>query len=64
VREHDAGYVIQPGAIPDLVDALRTLAADASQRQRLGANGRQAAEQYFNRETIVTCFIQHLETNL
>src|SRR3989449_11531261 len=44
VREHRVGIAVAPGDAPSLVEALRTLSADAALRQELGANGRRTAE--------------------
>ena len=64
VRDHQAGLVVKPGDINGLVQALCTLCAQPSLRQTLGANGRRAAEQFFDRAQIADRFIKHLETNL
>jgi len=64
VRKHGAGLVVQPGDLAGLVRALRTLAADAGLRQRMGANGRAAAVRDFDRTKIVGRFIDFLEQHL
>jgi glycosyltransferase involved in cell wall biosynthesis len=64
VREHEAGLVVQPGDIGGLVDALRSLHNQPELRERLGKNGRQAAETHFNRDLIAARFINLLERNL
>ncbi|HWC75402.1 MAG TPA: glycosyltransferase family 4 protein, partial [Gemmatimonadales bacterium] len=61
VRDADAGLVVEPGDTAGLAAALRTLAGDASLRDRLGANGRSAAEQQFNRPEIGARFVAFLE---
>lgn len=63
IRQHDAGIVVSPGDISGLVDALNTLKQASELRQRLGANGRRAAEQYFNRDIIASNFISYLESS-
>lgn len=61
---YEVGRVATPGDIDAIVRALRELADDAELRDRLGANGRRAAQTHFNRDTIVAGFIQHLEHHL
>lgn len=63
VREHRVGIVVAPGDGPGLVEALRTLRADAALRQELGANGRRTAERLFDKADIDTAFIEYLEDN-
>ena len=63
VREHRVGIVVAPGDARGLVDALRTLSADAALRQELGANGRRTAEQLFDKHDIDNAFIEYLEDN-
>jgi glycosyltransferase involved in cell wall biosynthesis len=61
VQEQEAGLVVRPGDEQGLVAALRTLAGDPALRDRLGANGRRAAERYFNRSEIADRFVEYLE---
>lgn len=64
VREHQAGIVVQPGDINGLTEAVRQLSEQPELRAQLGENGRKAAENYFNRDIIVTRFIHYLEEHL
>jgi glycosyltransferase involved in cell wall biosynthesis len=64
VRDHDAGLVVAPGDLSGLVHALRTLSSDGDLRGRLGANGRAAAERFFDRGRVAGTFIDMLEQNL
>jgi len=64
VREHEAGLIVKPGDLDGLIKALRTLNALPALRQRLGENGRRAAEECFNRVKIAERFIDYLETRL
>jgi glycosyltransferase involved in cell wall biosynthesis len=64
VNEHQAGITVEPGDIKGLVQALKTLLAQPQLRRTLGENGRCAAEQHFDRETIVSRFREFLEENL
>jgi colanic acid biosynthesis glycosyl transferase WcaI len=64
VREHRAGIVVEPGDIAGFTRALRTLRGQPNLRRMLGENGRQAAEQHFDRAKIVARFIEHLEASL
>jgi glycosyltransferase involved in cell wall biosynthesis len=63
VCQHKAGIGIKPGAINDLVWAIRRLHMDPPLRRTLGQNGRRATEQIFDRTRIAKRFIDHLETN-
>jgi len=64
VEQHGAGLVVAPGDRAGLVNAFRRLAADAPLRQRLGANGRVAAVQHFDRKHTAARFIDLLEQRL
>ena len=61
VRRHDAGIVVAPGDVAGLGNALQALSCNADLRSRLGANGRAAAVQFFNRDTIAARLIGALE---
>jgi glycosyltransferase involved in cell wall biosynthesis len=43
----EAGFLIDPGAIPDLADRIAILVGDANLRTRMGANGRHRVESDF-----------------
>ncbi len=64
VRQHQAGFAVQPGDIGAFVAALRYLATDAELRLRMGAAGRRAAEICFDRAQIFQdferCLVQDL----
>lgn len=64
VNEHQAGITVEPGDVEGLVQALKTLLAQPQLRRTLGENGRRAAEQHFDRETIVSRFREFLEQKL
>ncbi len=64
VRDYEAGIVVAPGDVAGLVDALRTLSSNPELRHRLGANGRAAAVQWFDRRQIAGRFIAFLERHL
>lgn len=64
VRRHRAGIVVAPGDLAGLATALRTLRDQPALRAELGANGRRAAEQHFDRAAIARRFIALLEANL
>lgn len=64
VRDNRAGFVVKPGNIPELVDALSKLQNDPDCRAELGSNGRAAAVQSYNRDKIVNRFIQYLQERL
>ena len=64
VRDHQTGLVVEPGDIASLVQAIRTLYSRPDLCTTFGENGRRVAEQYFDRSTISTRFIDHLESCL
>lgn len=64
VREHEAGFAVEPGDIRGLAEVLRLLRDDSQLRLKMGENGRRAAEQYFDRAKIAAKFINHLEAEL
>jgi len=64
VRRHDAGIVVAPGDVAGLGNALQALSSNADLRGRLGANGRAAAVQFFDRGAIAAQFIDSLEEGL
>jgi glycosyltransferase involved in cell wall biosynthesis len=64
INDHQAGITVEPGDITGLVQALKTLLAQPQLRKTLGENGRRAAEQHFDRETIVSGFREFLEQKL
>jgi glycosyltransferase involved in cell wall biosynthesis len=64
VRQHDAGICVAPGDLAGLVRALGALSCNAELRARLGANGRAAAVQFFDRSHIASRFIDFLERPL
>jgi glycosyltransferase involved in cell wall biosynthesis len=64
VRKHNAGIVVKPGDIAGLANALKTLASNSELRGELGANGRRAAEQFYDRNVIVDRLIGFLNEQL
>ncbi len=64
VCTHNAGIVVKPGDIAGLAHALATLASKPALRRELGANGRRAAEQFYDRTVIVERFSEFLQNDL
>jgi glycosyltransferase involved in cell wall biosynthesis len=64
VENHRAGLVVAPGDLGGLVNACRILVADEALRRRLGANGRAAAVQHYDRTRSTARFIDLLEQRL
>ena len=64
VRDHQTGIVVNPGDVEGLQHAIRMLYSQPDLRKTLGENGHRVAEQYFDRSTISTRFIDHLESCL
>lgn len=63
LREHQTGIVVEPGDIPSLVQAIRSLYTRLDLRATFGEDGRRVAEQYFDRFSIASRFIKHLESS-
>ena len=61
VRETGAGLVVPPGDVRCLAEALDRLARDEHLRSAMGAAGRRAALDRFDRKTIAAKFVAHLE---
>jgi colanic acid biosynthesis glycosyl transferase WcaI len=61
VQRYRAGITVQPGDINGFVRAVQSLRDDGELRKELGANGRRAAQNHFDRKDIDTRFINHLE---
>lgn len=62
VRSAQAGIVVMPGDIEGLADALRRLARSADERLRLGAAGRVAAVEGYDRTRLCDAFVKVLES--
>jgi glycosyltransferase involved in cell wall biosynthesis len=62
VQRHDAGLAVPPGDPSSLARALRTFVERPELRQRMGSNGRRAAEAQYDRRAIMETFISTLET--
>jgi glycosyltransferase involved in cell wall biosynthesis len=61
VRAHGCGLIVSPGDVDGIAQAIRRLATDADLRQRLGDNGRLAAQAHFDHQTIMDRFADFLE---
>jgi glycosyltransferase involved in cell wall biosynthesis len=62
VNQSHAGLVVEPGNVDGLVEALEQLCQQPATRERLGAQGRLAAQQSFDRQLIVGRFLDFLES--
>jgi colanic acid biosynthesis glycosyl transferase WcaI len=62
VRATECGIVVTPGDVDGLADALQRLASSPDERLRLGAAGRAAALEQFDRRRLCDDFIQALES--
>lgn len=60
IRKHDAGLVVEPENINELVQVIQRLCSDRELRSRLGQNGRLAVENDFDREKIAIRFMDRL----
>lgn len=64
VREHKSGYVVNPGDIGSLGSAIQELKNRPELCEELGANGRRAAENHFDRSVFIQRFIDFLSAHL
>ncbi|NOT61803.1 MAG: glycosyltransferase family 4 protein [Acidobacteria bacterium] len=64
VKENNTGLVVIPGDITGLADALRRLSREPALRAELGNNGRQTAVSHFDRQNIISRFVDYLEKHL
>ena len=62
VQETGCGIVVQPGDINSLSSALRFMHAHPEECKRMGAAGRKAATEHFDREAIVNSFALFLQS--
>lgn len=60
IRKYDAGLVVEPENINELVQVIQRLCSDRELRSRLGQNGRLAVENDFDREKIAIRFMDRL----
>ena len=56
----DCGVVVEPGDVQAFVDALRQLAAEGEQRERLGKAARRYAEDNLSKDSVLSRFEQKL----
>jgi glycosyltransferase involved in cell wall biosynthesis len=61
VRRCDCGFAVEPGETKMLVDVLGRLIENQSLRRKMGARGREAALERFDRSKIADAFIDFLE---
>ena len=64
VQQSDAGLVVTPGDVRGIADAAKALLREPAMRERLGRNGRRAAEARFDRTDIADRFIDFLAGSL
>lgn len=64
VKDTQAGIVVQPGDVESLASVLLDLSSDHEKRKQLGANGRRASTEQFDRRLIAAKFIAFLEEQL
>jgi len=64
VRDSQAGIAVEPGDAEGMAGALRRLALDRDDRQRLGQAGVNAAKTRFDRVAVTDAFVTYLEQNL
>jgi colanic acid biosynthesis glycosyl transferase WcaI len=64
VEKTGCGLAVKPHDIDALAAAIKSLVLQPEQRREFGAQGRQAAEETFNRDLIVEKFIDFLQDDL
>ncbi|HZU87008.1 MAG TPA: glycosyltransferase, partial [Anaerolineaceae bacterium] len=60
VQNSNCGLVVRPGDIDGIADALRFLLMHPESRHEMGANGRAAAAEKYDRSIIARNFSRHL----
>ncbi len=61
VQEAKCGLVVRPGDVSGIADALRFLLTHSERRRKMGANGRVAALEKYDRAAIARNFSRHLQ---
>jgi glycosyltransferase involved in cell wall biosynthesis len=64
VKSSDCGICVKPGDISGLIGAIRFLADSPTERERLGKNGRIAAEKKYDRSITYKKFLNFLSAGL
>lgn len=62
VDKYNTGLIAEPDNPEDIANNALLLAHDQNLRQKLGANGRRAVEQFYSREKIALDFEEHLSS--
>lgn len=62
VHGHETGKAVPPGDVAALTAAIRTLADDSSLREACGLRARRYAEQYLDKDHILSAFEKQLKT--
>lgn len=52
IREENCGFIVDPGDVDGLIDAVMELKSDEQLRQKMGINGRKAFEQKYTTKVI------------
>ncbi len=62
VREENCGYVVDPGDVDGLINAITELKSNEQLRQKMGINGRKAFEQKYTTKKIAEKYISLINT--
>ena len=62
VREENCGYVVDPGDVDGLINAIMELKLNEKLRQKMGVNGRRAFEQKYTTKKIAEKYISLINT--
>lgn len=64
LNESQAGIAVTPGNVNEIAQAIRKLTLDGTLRKRLGMNGRIAVKEKFDRDKILSKFLNFMEAHL
>jgi colanic acid biosynthesis glycosyl transferase WcaI len=61
VREHECGWVVEPGDLDGLLRALADAREDSAARRAMASRARSAATQFYNRHRIIQQYVELFE---
>ena len=62
IKDKEVGYLIEPGSVPELIEAIRELIEDPGLRMQMGRAAKERVETYFTASTMAENSYRALET--